>query len=430
MFGGGKSLPDWVTGGGGGGSRPNFQTATSASEETVDKKFTSINTMLEQKKEALFMNEVMAEKYWQLKSNSRGRRSEEELQQMAMQLTEEEKATVKRRVDEDMQRLKKATRDAVEFKRYFFDELVPIMQENTDFLLRQQRFNPKDRELALKDTMREWQNTKNLTIKLLLSNINDPSTGFLTRWISQQVANATTTYGLNHAALQIGPYIVDWTTSQIVMPRIFKAKKVVLLIPINETCIVPRSEDVLFRISEFIVEWNTQYKYHRTKNSIKNRLGNCQFFVERLLDELGIKPSWQKNGPIEQYIEKIKENAINGDALVVWDKSGTPHEFKNHDELVQFYKTQVEGMTDFRTREEMEHILKSIERCMMFRFWATNDAKYRVEHPLFNKKFKKRQSDAKSRMYRNVGPEDPESEDEEDEDLEPQPVTGMLNFNI
>lgn len=81
----------------------------------------------------------------------------------------------------------------------FVHQLVPIMQENNDVLLRNQRFNPKDREYALQEIMQKWRDTTSLTIKLLLSNINDPSAGFLTRWISKAYANATATWGLNHA---------------------------------------------------------------------------------------------------------------------------------------------------------------------------------------------------------------------------------------
>ena len=132
---------------------------------------------------------------------------------------------------------------------------------------------------------------------------------------------------------------------------------------------------------------------------------------------------------IERYIARIKDSSISTDDLKVWDKDGKEHIFKSHDELRKYYNDNVLTMTDFRIRTEMEHVLKSIERCMMFRFWATNDSKYAVPNPLFNKKFKQKQQKARSKMYKGEDDNDEsESEGEDNDGPEPQ-VTGMLNFS-
>lgn len=369
----------------------------SDSEDTVDKKFSGLPDAYWLKKGEMFHHQLIADKFCTLKSrNYGGRLSDQDLLYNAQSLSEIEEQTLQQQIAEEMQRVKVASKDAVEFKRYFFEELGPIIQENHEGLYIAQKFTKEQRQAAEQVTKDKWAHTKTLTVKLLLSSI--PNDNKMGQAVAGLFANVLTQWGLNHAALQVGPYIVDWTTSELVIPRVFKAKKVVLVIPINPQY-PPKTEEALTKISEYIVNWNRNFKYDsRTftfeKSQLKMR-GNCHCFVEGLLKVLGVTPSWQPNGPIVRYVRKIKTDIIKGDVLRIWDLNGVEYQFHSHNELVKFYETHVKTISDTEPatapiRYEMEQILKSLERCMMFRFWATNDTTYRVERPLFDSEFRRK----------------------------------------
>lgn len=404
--------------------------ATASTDGMVGKKFNQIKETIGNKKLEWFLDEARVDKYLALKAANDEKPSwqqiaDNKLREMAMHLNDEEERAAVHRVDRDLRQMYNASKNAADFKQYYFDNLVPINQENTNSLLRKGVLDPIERERQLQQKRDAWRGTSNLTLKLLLSSIADASSGFLSKWLVMQVANKRHTYGLNHAALQIGPYLFDWNTSEIVLPRTFRSRNVVLLIPINDVCVVPKTESNLLRISEFITEWNRNWKYSRDSSNNQKKVGNCQHFVECLLQELRIQPSWQKNGPIENYIGKLKSNALGGETLRIWDKQGE-HEFQNHKALVEYYENFARSEADARIREEFRLILKSIERCMMFRYWATKDERYKVLVPVFNVQFQERATPIRSNSL-CVGEADNNPDGDEEVMNLPQPeVTGKL----
>lgn len=67
-----------------------------------------------------------------------------------------------------------------------------------------------------------------LTIKLFLSPLElNP--------LAKVTANVFSDYGAVHSAIQVGPFLLDWTTDELMLPRPIRVKKVVSVIDLKST---------------------------------------------------------------------------------------------------------------------------------------------------------------------------------------------------
>jgi hypothetical protein len=108
--------------------------------------------------------------------------------------------------------------------------------------------------------------------------------------------------------------------------------------------------EVYDKISDVIIEWNTQYMYTKQsqKNPKESKLGNCQDFVDAILARLDINLKFPSS--LEEYIQKMR---INGSGDLIFECS--------NNELIQ--KALIRKRTKFDTHDQLDkfvlHLLQS-----------------------------------------------------------------------
>ena len=98
----------------------------------------------------------------------------------------------------------------------------------------------------------------------------------------------TSEFGLFHTALIVGPFYLDWTEAELVIPKtVMKSKRSFVSIDITEIPIKNGDmSEITHKLAQIIYEWNVYYKYSQMNG---DRRGNCQDFMAAVLDKLDIK---------------------------------------------------------------------------------------------------------------------------------------------
>jgi len=178
-------------------------------------------------------------------------------------------------------------------------------------------------------------------------------------------------FGLLHAAIQIGPYLIDWVSnSDLRIRKVYDTKHVMMyLYPNPDSCIDPSDSNIRKTIANFIVN------FRRTPYSFTTH--NCQHFVDKMLEELEIQKLWIRKGerPIRTFISKMIEVS----------KENYPLQFgsisKNitcHDDLKQFWKDIQEPLVresrvDPPLAMEVVDLIYSLERGYLARKEITKE---------------------------------------------------------
>ncbi|KAL9656803.1 hypothetical protein ABK040_004339 [Willaertia magna] len=122
-------------------------------------------------------------------------------------------------------------------------------------------------------------------------------------------------HGIYHSCLTVGPWMIDYTDCGLCIPRKIISKSAFLSVDVAEIRGIPNIESTIDVLSSAIQKWNTKVSYQRKstrresalfhdlsldeleKFSHSNELydvGNCQDFVDYLLDSLRIKPNFSE----------------------------------------------------------------------------------------------------------------------------------------
>lgn len=345
----------------------------------VERKFKKIQEVYVSKKRLHVEAEIRFEKYIKEKH------TDGNMWELDLSASDQERIDkiVKKEVEEEVV----VWQDADKFYNYYFNLDIMWRNKRRKMLLDRDFEDARELEEIKEEKKAEFkqQIVKPLTIKLMLTNLPDDGTGALShlkKHISRQVAKSISPYGLNHAALQIGPYIIDWNESAIIIPRWMSSANSTLLIPVREDDKAAIRFNALPKICKKLVEFNTQWKYSSLTYSASNKTCNCQDFVQKLMEWLECAPTWKKGGYIDTYIKKIKEGAI-GEELKIWDMSeqggGKEIVFSGHDALLEFWLSVRYSNRD----PELVTLIKCIERVIQMRFEATGDDKWFIEEPIF-----------------------------------------------
>ena len=83
---------------------------------------------------------------------------------------------------------------------------------------------------------------------------------------------------------------------------------------------VSNLKETVDKLAEIIVEWNTS-KYYKNHGGDKSKVGNCQDFVEAVLNKLGIKLKFE--GPLGDFLQKLKNSGKTNNMLKVFKLSLT-----------------------------------------------------------------------------------------------------------
>lgn len=189
---------------------------------------------------------------------------------------------------------------------------------------------------------------KKIKVKLVITcTTYSPSLRKLISPLLSPLTFINTSYGMFHTALIIGPFYLDWNSSELCVPkRIMKSTESFLSTDISEIAIENDDIDfVIKKISEVIATWNTTYSYGSAK--IGNSR-NCQDFVDDILKSLGINWEPKKGGAFDKFLTSIKKGNIHSAKFFASDEfekrfkdnknimNKRRWEFSTHDELDQF----------------------------------------------------------------------------------------------
>ncbi|KAL9656845.1 hypothetical protein ABK040_004379 [Willaertia magna] len=132
-------------------------------------------------------------------------------------------------------------------------------------------------------------------------------------------------HGIYHSCLTVGPWLIDYTDCGLCIPRKIISKSAFLSIDIAEVRGIPNITTTIDKLAKSIQKWNTSVNYKRKSRRKSSKLflegqsveeleeevekevyntGNCQDFVDYLLDSLKVKPVFSHN--VKEFLNQLK----------------------------------------------------------------------------------------------------------------------------
>ncbi len=213
----------------------------------------------------------------------------------------------------------------------------------------------------------------NIRIKLLIAE-TATSTGKrkLREIISPFLSTIPTfpTLGMFHSALIIGPFKIEWNDSGICVPRKIISSAAILTADIDHITTLERLDEVISKLGEVIVRWNCT-KTYKEISSDKVNTGNCQDFVDAVLESLGIRVKF--TGPLSKFVNQLRSKGKANLAFEIDEEfqkefglKENSFKFRTHLELDEFASQILEKNKDFPNKyKSYWALLKSFDRA----FW-------------------------------------------------------------
>jgi len=182
---------------------------------------------------------------------------------------------------------------------------------------------------------------------------------------------------LNHVALQIGPYLIQWTLSSLVTISPLATYSACPSIYPNEDFRIKEPEQIQ-KICDVIAQYNMSNTYHALDC-------NCQHFVWFMMDILKCKPKWKPNGHIRTFIEEISKSNIGVHQMKIRDfHSSNSIEFKDYKDFLAFCENSqvmqiIQALkpkkknTPSNEQKEYASLLRCIERAFQLNELAQNE---------------------------------------------------------
>jgi hypothetical protein len=239
-----------------------------------------------------------------------------------------------------------------EIQKTYFDRkmLMSFYQSDMDLAAysRQVKDDPQMKKLGF-----YWR------VKLILTTIKGD-------WLSSHVGNAMTgvngpfRYGLLHAALQVGPVVLEWGVDSLCDPQPvsdFMAKYALIMLDVNP---VPERDDSQFVTEEqienlcrVIAKWNVYKSYGRV-------VDNCQMFTDECLAALETPFMTEPGSELQKFMNRLNTGPVG--ELVDFTHGDT--KFKSHTHLDQYVE---------RHQDTLSHsdrvLLKAYDRAYWLRFF-------------------------------------------------------------
>lgn len=181
-------------------------------------------------------------------------------------------------------------------------------------------------------------------------------------------------FGIFHSALIIGPWYLEWTNSSLCVPRRIGSSMAILSADIGNVTTCDDVNMVIDKLAEVITDWNVNFEYENVNLKGEPFKGNCQDFLDAVLEKLGIKLNFDGT-PLGEYLLEMKKKGTCDVSFKPNEKfrekfsiAETKIEFNNHFELDEFVSKIVEisGMARFEFPAEWM-LLKSFDRAFWLR---------------------------------------------------------------
>jgi len=245
-------------------------------------------------------------------------------------------------------------------KRTFFDSLLEFEEI-------------PEREL---DSLKNLLFMEKIRIKLLISETAARPSKRAIRQLVSPLLNSLHVLpelGMFHSALIIGPWKLEFNDSGVVVPRKIISSAAVLTADIDHITTVNRFNDIVNKLAEVIVKWNTTMQY-KENGGDKTKVGNCQDFVDDVLQALDIKLNF--DGPMAKFIERLRKTGkcnlqFEPDPAFIeqYGLSEKLFKFTDHGSLDRFVNDLLKKNPNLMAESRSEWaLLKSFDRA----FWLKN----------------------------------------------------------
>jgi hypothetical protein len=185
---------------------------------------------------------------------------------------------------------------------------------------------------------------KDIVVKLVI--LLKPGSGTSSSKTNQSIANffspilKTSSSEEYYPALIVGPWLMEWNPSEVVIPNACTSENALLAVDISSNVTVENVESMLKEISKSLVEWNTKKQFSLNPNDLKQ--GNSFDFVEHLVSVIG--GSLPTKGPIGEFLFNTKKSGL---AKFEYNLS---FRFKNH------YKISLDTLK-FKTHSDLDEFV-------------------------------------------------------------------------
>jgi len=203
-----------------------------------------------------------------------------------------------------------------------------------------------------------WEGLTEVRIKLVVTaiSLHNPPGIFKDKFVRlARIAKL----GVVHTAVQIGPIILEWNDSSILIPcetNQWASSKVLLALDMKTLTLENFFKNFIGPVSEVIATWNGTYMYNEYTN-------NCQLFTEEVLKALNIENVF--TGKIKKFLDSIS-TADTMDLVFKhkFDNDPREYEFRTHAELDEVCHQKLIASN---TESEDYRLLKAYDRVFWLR---------------------------------------------------------------
>jgi hypothetical protein len=211
---------------------------------------------------------------------------------------------------------------------------------------------------------------EDIGVKLVF--LQKPGSGTSNSKTNQSIANffspilKTSSTEEYYPALIVGPWLLEWNPSEVVIPTACTSENAALAVDISSNVTIENVESMLKEISKNIVEWNTKKQFSLNPNDPKQ--GNSFDFVEDLTSVIGV--SLPTKGPIGEFLSSAKKSGLTKFEYNLSFRFKNHYKiqldtvkFKTHSDLDEFvdYLVELDGELELKFPQEFEY-LKGLDR--------------------------------------------------------------------
>eukprot|EP01080_Neovahlkampfia_damariscottae_P010224 gene10224-2644_t len=234
------------------------------------------------------------------------------------------------------------------------------------------------------DMEKELESEVKIKLVLIDQHMNSDIQQSLRKFLSP-IANEfkLSPLGIFHTALMIGPWLIDWNDSALCIPRKCVSRAAFVSINLDTIQTLEGLEIVVDKVANSVAKWNGTKFYSAFPG--KKHAGNCQEFVENVINEIGVKIDL--DGAIAAYMNKIKQTGKLRLEFIIKKKfqkkfflDKTSYTFHTHEELDKF----VAHLIDVDPSLEVNHpthweLLKGFDRAFWMRHKKCEGEKKELE---------------------------------------------------
>lgn len=184
--------------------------------------------------------------------------------------------------------------------------------------------------------------------------------------------------GMFHTAIMIGPWLIEWNNSALCIPRKCVSRAAMLSADIDAIHTIKSLDTVVDNLANHIVQWNISKQY-KTTGGDKKVFGNCQDFIDSLLNSIGIKMNFQ--GPLAEFLKNIKDHGsttlefkVTPEFKEKFKLTEKSKSFHTHHELDEFVNKLLEIEPQFHIKYKQEYaFLKGFDRAFWMRYFKISE---------------------------------------------------------